>query len=169
MFTILRTPRLELREFTEADLPALHRILQEPGIFQYFPNPCAPSLERVQRMIQEQVEQYRQWGFGEWAVEQKDKPGLLGWCGLNYLPETDEYEVAYLLSRNAWGNGYATEAATASLNYGFSEVGLSRIIALVHPENLASRRVAEKIGMTFLDMEFYWGMECVKYIKRCED
>lgn len=159
----ITTPRLLLRPFTLADLHPLFDILQEPDIFKYFPRPVSPPLEKVERIINEQLVQYEQYGFGQWAVELLGKPGLIGWCGLNHLPETDEDEVAYLLSRSVHGQGYATEGAHASLEFGFGKAGLRRIIALVHPENVPSRRVAEKLGMTLLDRKFYWGMECLRF------
>jgi len=161
----LITSRLVLRPFISDDLQPLFSILQEPEIFKYFPITAAPSLIKVERIINDQLKQYEKYGFGQWAVEEKGKDDLLGWCGLNYLPDTDEYEVAYLLKTSARGRGYATEGAQASLEYGFNTVGLKRIIALVHPDNIASRRVAEKIGMTLLDQKFYWGMKCLRFVK----
>jgi len=162
----ITTSRLILRPFTMSDLHPLFTILQEPDIFKYFPRPGAPPLDRVEHMINEQVEQYEKYGLGQWAVEWVDKSGLLGWCGLNHLPDTNEDEVAYLLSSSVQGIGVATEGAQASLEFGFGTLGLKRIIALVHPENIPSRRVAEKIGMALLDRKYYWGMECLRFIKR---
>jgi ribosomal-protein-alanine N-acetyltransferase len=162
---LLTTPRLLLRPFTHADLYPLFDILQEPDIFKYFPRPGPPPLEKVERIINEQLVQYDEYGFGQWAVETHQKPGLIGWCGLNHLPDTDEDEVAYLLSGSARGQGFATEGAQASLEFGFGTACLNHIIALVHPENMASRRVAEKLGMALLDRKFYWGMECLRFEK----
>ena len=127
----ITTSRLTLRPFRAADLQPLFAILQEPGIFQYFPRTTAPPLEKVERIINEQLEQYEHHDLGEWAVEWKDAPGLLGWCGLNYLRDSDEFEVAYLLTGEVRGQGVATEGARASLEYGFGPRDLCRIIALV--------------------------------------
>ena len=159
----LTTERLILRPFRLADLHPLHAILQEPDILKYFPRPGPPPLEKVEKIIREQLAQYEQYGFGQWAVELRAKPGLIGWCGLNHLPDTDEDEVAYLLSQAAHGKGYATEGAKSSLDFGFEKVKLRRLIALMHPENNASRRVAEKIGMTYLDRVVYWGLDLLRY------
>lgn len=160
----LTTDRLILRPFTMDDLQPLFNILQEVDIFKYFPCPGVPSLDHVRRIIAEQLKQYERHNIGQWAVERIEQPGLLGWCGLNHLPDTDEDEVAYLLGRSSRGLGIATEGARASLQYGIKTCGLKRIIALVHPENIASWRVAEKIGMTLLDRQFYWGMECLRFV-----
>lgn len=94
------------------------------------------------------------------AQEQK----LIGWCGLNFLSETNDVELKYLLSKDHWGKGLATEAAGISLRYGFEQAELEQIIGIVHPENIASQRVLEKVGMAFLDRVHYFGMDCYRYI-----
>lgn len=88
---------------------------------------------------------------------------LIGWTGLEYLPETGETEVAYLLSPQFWGRGIATEAARAALKYGLENTGLNSIIGLAHPDNLASRRVLEKCGLVYHDRKVYWGIELCRY------
>jgi len=88
---------------------------------------------------------------------------MIGWCGLGFLPEIGETEVAYLLDKDYWNRGYATEAARISLGYGFEEAGLDRIIALAFPENAASRRVMEKIGMAYKEMIHIWKLNLVIY------
>jgi len=161
----ITTPRLTLRPFTMDDLHPLFEILQQPDIFRYFPRPGKPPLERVQRMIAFYINQAEEYGFSCWAVNLKETSELIGWCGLNHLPETDEDEVAYLLSQTHHGKGYATEAAKASLDFGFDTICLERIIGLVHPDNIASQRVIEKSGLTFLDRVVYWDLELLRYEK----
>lgn len=93
---------------------------------------------------------YRQYGFGLWATIHKATEQFIGRCGL--IPWTlegqKEVEVAYLLDKAYWGQGLATEVAEAIRDYGFTQLGLSRLICLIDPGHYASRRVAEKIGMT---------------------
>jgi RimJ/RimL family protein N-acetyltransferase len=80
----------------------------------------------------------------------------MGFCGLQFLDNTPEIEVGYRLARRFWGMGFATEAARESLRYGFEELGLDRIVAVVQPENIASCRVVEKIGLRYVkDARFY--------------
>jgi [ribosomal protein S5]-alanine N-acetyltransferase len=94
---------------------------------------------------------------------------LVGWNGLEYLPDTGETEVGYLLSRSARGKGYATQAARAAVSFGFRTVGLESIIGLVHPDNIPSIRVLEKSGLRFIDNKVYFGMEMRRYrINRVE-
>ena len=88
---------------------------------------------------------------------------MIGWCGLQYLPNTDETEIAYLLDRAVWGQGLATEAARAALRFGFDTQNLDRIIAIVHPDNLGSQKVALKAGLAFVDRTRYFQMDCFRY------
>jgi RimJ/RimL family protein N-acetyltransferase len=101
--------------------------------------------------------------FGHWAVRFKNDPTLLGWCGLDFLDTTPEIEVGYGLRRSHWGLGIATEAARASLEYGFEHLHLERIAAVAYPENTASRHVMEKLGMTYVKNGSYYGGDLVYY------
>jgi ribosomal-protein-alanine N-acetyltransferase len=90
---------------------------------------------------------------------------LLGWCGLGVLDETGEVEVKYLLRPDSWGRGLATEAARQSLGYAFGEAGLDLVIGLTHPENIASQRVLEKIGLTFTNRAVYFNFDCYRFAR----
>jgi len=163
----ITTERLILRPFVEADAGPLTRILNETDILRYFPNPDPPPLERVQRLVARQIAHWDEHGFGWWAVEPRQPHGgleLIGWNGLQFLPETGEIEVGYLLSEAYWGKGFATEGGLASLQFGFGVLGLESIIAIVHPDNKASKRVIEKLGMSLIDRNNYFGMDCLRYI-----
>lgn len=165
---IITTERLVLRPFTTDDIDPLHQIVQQPDIMQYFPpqprpaNP--PPREAIERLINAQLKDWEANGYAWWAVEFKDKPDLLGWCGLGYLPETDETEVAYLLRKEVWGQGLATEAAQASIAWGFQTFQFDCIIGLTHPDNIASQRVLEKCGLTLAERKEYFGMVCCRYV-----
>jgi RimJ/RimL family protein N-acetyltransferase len=157
------TVRLILRPFTTEDVEPLHHILGEEGVLRYFPNTNPPSRDRVQKMIAAQLKHWQEHGFGWWAVELRSRHGLIGWSGLQFLPETDEVEVAYLLGKAFWGQGLATEAARASLQFAFQDVGMGTIVGIVHPDNVASQRVLEKLGLSFVDKAPYFGMDCYRY------
>jgi ribosomal-protein-alanine N-acetyltransferase len=90
----------------------------------------------------------------------------MGWCGLQYLPETGETEIGYLLGKPFWGKGFATEAAGEALKFGFEKLSLEIIIAIVHPENTASNRVIQKLGYKDPIRATYFGMECLRYTTR---
>lgn len=159
----LRTPRLILRPFQSSDAAELCRIQQIESVLRYFPNPVPPPLERVERYLAGQQAHWEQYGYGNWAVEPDKSGRFAGWAGLQYLPETNEIEVGYLLDPAVWGKGYATEAARASLQWGFDHFPFPEIIALVHPENTASLRVAAKCGLIPVERKVYWGLELVRH------
>ncbi|MFZ2095348.1 MAG: GNAT family N-acetyltransferase [Anaerolineales bacterium] len=163
----INTTRLTLRPLQEKDAETLYRIYQTDGVLRYFPNPVPPPLEKVQRFITGQQAHWQKHGYGNWGIMLEGASEIIGWAGLQYLPELEEIEVGFLLGRPFWGKGYASEAAHASLQSGFNRFKLGYIIALVHPENLASRRVIEKCGLTYQDILALWGIKLMRYqIKR---
>ena len=111
------------------------------------------SKEWVQVWLQTCLERYYQtWGFGPYAVLEKQSYDVIGYCGLFYFPDINgkpEVEIGYRLARSAWGKGYATEAARAVRDYAFQILAIKRLIAMIDPSNVASIRVAEKIGMHY--------------------
>jgi ribosomal-protein-alanine N-acetyltransferase len=155
---------LSLRPLCPDDVDALHLAMCGQGVLSFFPTTQPPSRARVRTLVASQLEHWREHGFGWWAVEERVSRAFAGWCGLQYLPETDEVEVAYMLGREFWGRGLGTEAATAAVDFGFCEMGLATIVALVHPENVRSRRVIEKLGMEFIEEALYFGMTVRRYV-----
>ena len=131
---------------------------------QYFPNTNPPEMERVQNLIERQLMQYETYNLGWWAVVPHGQSELIGWNGLQYLPETEEVEVGYLLSKQFWGRGYATEGAKASLEFGFETLGLGQIIGLTHPDNIASQSVLKKCGLKYVEQKEYFEMTVNRYL-----
>lgn len=147
---ILETDRLILRLLAPEDLDALAELYRDSEVRKYFPEGTL-TREGTKEELEWIIDvYYGQYGFGLWATIDKATGEFIGRCGL--LPWTidgrKEVEVAYMLAKPYWGRGLATEAAGAILRYAFERLGYSRLICLVDPENTASRRVAEKIGMT---------------------
>lgn len=160
------TDRLCLRGWRSSDVADLHRILEQPGILRYFPNPNPPSLQQVKQLIEGQVEHWRGHGFGWWAVKECASGMLIGWSGLQYLPETDEVEIGYLLGKPYWGRGLATEGGRVGLAFAFQDLSMTEIVGIVHPENVASQRVLVKLGLDFTARAVYFGMDCLRYAIR---
>ena len=160
----LRTTHLILRPFVAADATVLHRIYQTESVLQYFPNPTPPPLEKVERFVAYQQTHWEKYGYGNWALTIQGNDEVIGWAGLQFLPETNETEVGYLLDSPHWGKGYATQAARASLDYGFANFDFPEIIALVEPDNIASLKVAEKCGLVAVERKVYWGVEMVRHV-----
>jgi RimJ/RimL family protein N-acetyltransferase len=94
---------------------------------------------------------------GLWVVERQDEPGFLGWCGLFPLNHSGLIEIGYRYVRAAWGQGIASEAARAVLDHGFRALALDPIVAVAHPDNRASQRVLEKIGLRAAGEAYYYG------------
>jgi ribosomal-protein-alanine N-acetyltransferase len=117
----------------------------------------------MRKLISGQLAHWEKHGYGWWAVELDAEAGLIGWAGLQYLSDTDETEVAYLLEKTYWGQGLATQAAKAGVQFGFDELALACIVGIVHPQNIASQRVLEKLGMSFVERTHYFGMDCFRY------
>jgi [ribosomal protein S5]-alanine N-acetyltransferase len=143
---ILRSERLVLREITGADLPVLERIFADPLCMRYYPSvkDAPATLDFLERLA---FGSYRKNGFGLWAITDKESGEMFGDCGIT-LQETSEGlepEIGYHLWRDHWGKGYATEAATACRDHAFSVIGLSRIVSIVHPDNLPSQKVAARV------------------------
>jgi ribosomal-protein-alanine N-acetyltransferase len=148
---ILETERLLLRHLEPTDLDDLYALYRDPEVRQYFPEGTLTyqeTREELEWFINGHPE-YPELGL--WATILKNGNQFIGRCGL--LPWTidgrSEVEVAYLLAKDMWGRGLGKEAAQGVLDYGFETLKLSRLICLVDEENLASIRVAQKIGMKF--------------------
>ena len=165
----LHTPHLVLRPWDPADAERLYEIVQEPGIFQYFPRTVPPPRPWADKYVAHHLKQWQERGFGHWAVVEAASGKLVGWNGLEYLNELEEVEVAYLLSHEVWGKGYATEAARAAVRYGFETMELPAITGLVHPENAGSIRVLEKAGLTLVDQIHLWDIDLLRYRIHAED
>jgi [ribosomal protein S5]-alanine N-acetyltransferase len=159
----LQTLHLFLRPWKQEDAEILFEILQEKDLMRYFPSKSPPSREYVDHYILHQLAHWDKFSYGHWAVIDQQDGLLVGWNGLEFLPETKETEIAYLLSKRVHGRGFATEAARAAVNYGFKTAGLKEIIGLVHEENIGSIRVLEKCGLIYSDRITLWGMEMSRY------
>lgn len=144
---VLETSRIRLREMTLNDLDDLHVILSDPIAMQHYPKPF--DLPMTTGWIEWNLRNYAEYGFGLWAVIHKEDMRFIGDCGLTiqWVDDVDELEIGYHIMRSYWGRGLATEAASACRNYAFDVLRRQRVISWMHPENVASRRVAEKVGM----------------------
>ena len=124
------------------------------------------SLEESEARLGRLIDHQERHGFSLWAVTERASGSVIGDCGLILLAHRGpEVELGYRLGKPYWGRGYATEAAGAWLAHGFGELGLERIVAVTHPENVASRRVLEKIGMRFDGPTLYEGARAWLYAR----
>ena len=158
MNIIIETNRLLLRIFTEDDAALIYDLNLDPDVIRYTHDPIkdlAHASEVLEKVI---IPQYALYNHGRWAVHVKATLdpiaiGFLGWCGLKYRAELNEIDLGYRFKKEGWGKGYATEAAYASIQYGFEKLGLQRIVARAEIENIGSWKVLEKCGMTYIGDE----------------
>ena len=148
---VLQTPRLTLRHLVPEDLGALHALYCDPEIRQYFPDGTR-TLEETSQELEWFLHGHPMFPeLGLWAAVERSSGDFLGRCGL--LPweieGQHEVELAFLIDKLRWGEGLATEAATAIVGYAESVLRLRRLVCLIIPGNSASVRVAHKVGMTF--------------------
>jgi len=163
---IIKTDRIIMRQFRPDDREVLHRITHEPDIMKYFPSRSAWPIDKVDRYFSYQSAHWQRFRYGHWALTMIKGGRFFGWCGLEFLPDTEETEVGFMLSKKFWGNGYATESATAAVKFGMDQIGLKEIIGLAHPENKSSQRVLEKSGLSLKRRASYFGMEMLRYAIR---
>ena len=152
--SVLHTPRLLLRELTPADAQALLPILGDPDNMRFYARPCTP--EEIASGIERQIERYST-GTGLLGIVLKETGTLVGDCGAVWqdVDGRQELEIGYHV-HPAWQNrGLATEAARAVREYAFGALGVEGVISMIRPENLPSRRVAEKNGLR-LDRIVFW-------------
>ncbi|MBP1993766.1 GNAT family N-acetyltransferase [Paenibacillus eucommiae] len=143
---VIETSRLLLRHYTHEDLHSLYTIFSDPETMTYYPAPF--SMQQTQNWIQRNIDRYEHDGFGLWAACLKDSKEFIGDCGLikQQVNGSTEIEIGYHISKKHWSKGYASEAARACKEYGFGQLGLKKLISIIVPKNMASIRVAEKIG-----------------------
>ncbi|MEW6208040.1 MAG: GNAT family N-acetyltransferase [Acidobacteriota bacterium] len=147
---IFETARLRVRELRESDFDDLYAIVGDARVMRYVGDLNPYTGDQTRQAIENSQESYRQRGFGAWAIISKQSAQLIGMGGIEISPFRDMPEVSYLFAPPCWGQGLATEFARAAIDYGFHQCGLREIGASFDPENKASMRVAEKVGMRFL-------------------
>jgi RimJ/RimL family protein N-acetyltransferase len=141
----LETERLRLRPLAPSDFDDYAELTADPEVARYLLRSTF-SREQAWRVLTFLMGHWRMRGYGMWAVESKATAGFLGMLGFSNPAGWPGFELAWTLARRFWGNGYATEGAWAALAYAFTALDKDRVISLIHPDNQASIRVAERLG-----------------------
>lgn len=151
---VLETERLVLRPLTPGDEPELAAVLSDAETMRWYPRPY--SIHEVREWIERQIGRYPE-GSGLLGMMEKQTGSLIGDCGAVWqeVEGTAELEIGYHVNRRRWGHGFATEATRAAMKYAFGRFEVPRVISMIRPENVQSRRVAEKNGLT-LDRVLFW-------------
>ncbi len=158
-----QTERMVLRRMEMADFDDLMGIFSDPVAMRYYPG--TKSRQEAEEWVCRMQESYRDHGFGLWVAFLEDSGEFAGQCGLTVqeVEGKDEVEIGYLFLRRFWGRGLATEAARATRDHGFHKLGCERLVSLIDPGNLPSRRVAEKVGLTLEKVVWKWNKEICVY------
>lgn len=174
MKKILETERLILREFDKnsiEDYKGLSAILQDKETMYAYEH--AFSDEEVQEWFERQLNRYKNYGFGLWAVILKENNEFIGQCGLTMqnvdkkIHDSKELlEIGYLFNKNYWHNGFAAEAAIACKNYAFNTLNADRVYSIIRDNNISSQNVAIRNGMKIVDsiVKHYYNIDMPHYI-----
>ncbi|MGN0595489.1 MAG: GNAT family N-acetyltransferase [Hominimerdicola sp.] len=168
---ILQTERLMLREMTQADFDDLCKMLKDKDVMYAYEH--AFSNEEAHEWLDRQIQRYKDYGFGLWAVILKENGKMIGQCGLT-MQDADErqvLEVGYLFCKDYWHKGYATEAAKACKNYAFEKLGAKEVYSIIRDNNIPSQNVAKRNGMTVCGkfVKNYYGMEMPHLLYKVEN
>jgi RimJ/RimL family protein N-acetyltransferase len=144
---VSETPRLRLRRLRLSDMDEVAAMVADPEQMRFYPRP--KSRDEVGVWLDWNLCLYEENGFGTWYLESVLDDGFAGYCGIRplLLDGQREVELAWHVKKTHWNRGLATEAALISMQLGFDQFRLSRLVAIIHPDNRASRRVAQKLGM----------------------
>ena len=167
MEIIIETERLILREIIPEDSEGMYNLDSDAQVHTYLGNKPIRDRKEAMNIIEHIRKQYVENGIGRWAIIDKKTDEFIGWTGLKLVRELtnnhiNHYDLGYRLIRKYWGQGYATESALASLDYGFGKLQLQEIFAAAHVENIASNSILQKVGFrrenTFLndDAMHHW-------------
>ena len=180
MFSTIETERLRLRPWSAADVDPYAEIIGNPEVLRYFGSGQRYRLKRAaarvvatfsnleaRRAIRKLEAHWERFGFGEWAIEERETGRLVGQVGLHHhadwLEDPTKVEVGWLLARGVWGRGYATEGALASLEHAFERVGLDRVVSIAVTANTRSLRVMERIGLSLVGRTVWHGSDVTWY------
>jgi RimJ/RimL family protein N-acetyltransferase len=161
---VLTTPRLRVRPITIEDVDALHELWTIPAVRRYLWDDQVLARETVQEIVTHSCESFVERGFGYFALEFRDRDGLVGFCGHRVSEEGGhEIELLYGIHPRHWGEGLVAEAARAVLRHGFESCGMERVIAATDTPNQQAVRVLQKLGMVFEQRRQFHGLDTVFY------
>jgi RimJ/RimL family protein N-acetyltransferase len=161
---VCETNRLVIREFTFADAQELSEILAHPEVMKYSLRGVC-SVKQTEEFVEWCIECYQSLGFGPWALVDKSSARLVGFCGvsLQAVNDVSELNLGYRLARDEWGKGLAFEAASAVLDHCKNNLGITELVVIIEPENIASLKVAHKLGFDRYEQIHFHGRDAQLY------
>ncbi|PYG49781.1 MULTISPECIES: GNAT family N-acetyltransferase [Pantoea] len=161
----LETTRLRLEPFELAHFDGLRAMESDPEIMRYISNGVVKTPEETLTSIERVQSRWQQYGFSWWAMREKESGEIVGACCLQHLANQDgaPLEIGWRLNANYHGKGFATEAAQAIVKFAVEQVGVKYLVAVADPENAASQKVMQRLGMTYKAIEQHYDVPCVVY------
>jgi RimJ/RimL family protein N-acetyltransferase len=159
----IETPRLIVRSFAASDIAAYAAIVADARVTKYLADGTPHSFEEAKAYVEDSIRRDSQTGIARYAVVRKDAGDLIGFCGFKELD--DHIDFGWRYSQHVWGQGYATEAAFAVLDYGLTTLKLRRVSARSFVENAGSVRIIEKLGFPVIKHEEFYGKPTVRYFQ----
>lgn len=160
---LIQTSRLYLREMTPDDAEHLYLLNNDPEVLKYTGDEAFEDTAAARIFLEDYRRYYQTYGLGRWAIIYKTNDAFLGWCGMRYSADQNTYDIGFRLFKEHWNKGYATEAAKACLDYGFSHFKITEIIGRAMTANTGSVRVLQKIGLAFSETFDFEGQQGVIY------
>jgi RimJ/RimL family protein N-acetyltransferase len=163
--TILHTERLRLEPITDRHYGGMRRMTADPEVM-HFLNKGKPQTEEETRAGIERIKRrWEEWGYSWWALIETASGEMIGAACLQHLgtDAAQPFEIGWRLTRDSWGKGYASEAACAIVRHAFDTVGADEVLAVAHPDNAASIKVMQRLGMHYVGIETHYDMPCVVY------
>jgi [ribosomal protein S5]-alanine N-acetyltransferase len=158
----IETERTILRNLTIDDAEEFYALNLEKEVLKYTGDQPFENIQASKDFLTN-YDQYEKYGVGRLAVIEKTTSNFIGWCGLKYNPDKDEFDIGFRFFRVYWNKGFASETAKRCLDFGFKELGIARIVGRAMKENNASIKVLEKIEMTFKETFDFDGHDGVIY------
>lgn len=162
----LETERLTLREMRRSDVDGLYLLFSDPLLMRFW---LPFDWSGTEQWVERNLRRYEQDGFGLWTLVLKSSGEVIGDCGMitQEIEGAKATEIGWHVRRDLWRQGLTTEAARAGRDYGFDRLGVDGLCSLIHPENVASQRVAEKIGMMLAKQVQHKGkLRCLYTLER---
>jgi len=163
---ILETARLRLEPFALAHAGALNLLDSDPAVMRHIGDGSTKSLDQTTAAIERVQGRWQRLGFAWWTIFEKGSGAAIGAACLQHLENKDgaPLEIGWRLRTASQGKGYATEAGRAIIGFGFGKIGASCLLAVANPDNIRSRRVMERLGMTFRGTETHYGQPCIVFV-----
>ncbi len=168
MVPTLTTERLILRAPHRDDFEDIYQLGTDPEVMRYISFGKVQTQREARKDLATRI-RMSTGNTGYWIIQHGETGAFIGWLALKKLSKTKDYEIGFRLMRSAWGKGYATEGSRKLLDYAFWDLGLTKVLAVAMPENKASRRVLEKLGLNFQGTGEYYETHCVLYSIKKEE